>query len=158
VRLQLALRSFRHLAKLDAAADLQASISVLMGGELSHHNPLPSAETPIERVQSTGLRPKITAENLALTTALDSDPKVTTMGVRKPAPNPQFYDLATGRDLHPPTYAQFATMVVQQWMDSPGHRANIVNAQLDLLGSSARWRPSSNGAEVIYSVQVFCAL
>jgi uncharacterized protein YkwD len=157
VRLQLALRPFRHLIKLDAAADIQAGAGVLMG-ELSHHSLLPFGATPSDRIQSVGLHPKILAENLALTTALDNDPKVTTMGVRKPAPNPQFYDLATGRDLRPPTYAQFAATVVQQWMDSPGHRANIVNPQLDSLGCSARWRLSSNGVEVIYSVQVFCTL
>jgi uncharacterized protein YkwD len=56
----------------------------------------------------------------------------------------------------PHTYASFAARVVDDWMNSPPHRANLVNPELTSLGCAARTCLSWRGRqEQIYAVQVF---
>jgi uncharacterized protein YkwD len=52
--------------------------------------------------------------------------------------------------------AAFAAAVVQAWMNSPSHRANIVNPGFLSLGCGARvCRDLANRHEQIYATQVF---
>ncbi|MSU45804.1 MAG: CAP domain-containing protein [Lacunisphaera sp.] len=154
VRRQLQLRLILHLPKLDEAADLQASMGSFQL-ELSHRNPVPSLADVIDRVRSVGLKPLVAAENIALTATLDADPKTTSVVPRQEGGGPRFYDARTGRKLEAMSYAGFAAAVVRLWMESPGHRANVVNPELDFLGCSARWRKEYTGVDLLYSVQVF---
>lgn len=154
VRRQMGLRAFRHLSKLDAAADSQASMGALLV-EVSHHNPLPSLAWVRERVQAVGLKPLIVAENIALTPTLDAGARKGGIGLRSEEDKRAFFDTQTGREFPQLTYAGFAAAVVRQWMDSPGHRANLVNPELHYLGCSARWRKDYSGLDQLYSVQVF---
>ena len=56
----------------------------------------------------------------------------------------------TSRDLD-----QIASAAVQSWMDSPGHRVNLLNQQYDRTGVGAsfgKWK----GYNAVYLTQVFC--
>lgn len=156
VRQQFGRRKCRHLPQLDKAADLQAGISALLPGSLSHHNPVHELANAMDRVHAAGLNPRVVAENIALTLTLDGDPRSVSVGVRNEGGRQVLYDPRTGRLLEPRTYATFAVVVVQQWMDSPHHRANLLDRDLECLGCSARWRKDYPGLDMLYSVQVFC--
>ncbi len=157
VRRQLGLVPFTHLPKLDEAADLKATIGVLQG-ELSHENPLPLTATPADRVRAAGLSYRQVAENIARLGILDLPAGNTQLGlgVRKRQGRDEYYQLETKRTVESRTYAGFAAAVVQAWMNSPSHRANILNPEYASLGCGARaGRDLVNGHEQIYAVQVF---
>lgn len=155
VRRQLGLVPFTHLAKLDQAADLKAAIGV-MQGELSHHNPMPLTATPADRVRAVGLSYRVVAENIARLGILDLPAGTTQVGVRKREGRDEYYHLDSKRTVGPRTYAGFAAMVVQAWMNSPSHRANIVNPEFLSLGCGARTcRDLANRHEQVYATQVF---
>jgi uncharacterized protein YkwD len=155
VRGQLGLPAFTHLSKLDDAADLKAVIGAVQGG-LVHENPLPLTGTPADRVRFTGLVYQEVAENIARVPVPDVPGSRTPVGRRQRDGRTEYYHLDTGRIVENRTYAQFAAVVVQAWMDSPPHRANILSRSLVSLGCAARPCPSPDGRhEQIYAVQVF---
>lgn len=155
VRRQLGLTPFAHEPKLDRAADLKAAIGVVQT-ELTHDNPLPLTATPADRVRATGLRYRQVAENIARLGLFDLPPGVTQVGVRQRAGRPEFYRLDTKQAVQLRSYADFATAVVTSWMNSPGHRAHIVNPELTALGCAARpCRSPVVNHEQVYAVQVF---
>jgi uncharacterized protein YkwD len=155
VRQQLGLKPFTHVAKLDEAAALKAGTGVLQA-ELTHTNPLPDTATPAARVRFVGLTYRLVAENIARLGLLNVPPGVTQVGVRHRGGREEPYLLDTGRAVTPHTYASFAARVVDDWMKSPPHRANIVNPELTSLGCAARTTLSWKGRqEQIYAVQVF---
>jgi uncharacterized protein YkwD len=155
VRRRLGLPLFKHLEKLDAAAELKAAAGVLEP-ELRHESALPAHALPADRVKSVGLEYRIVAENLARLPAYDLPEGVKKVGVRKRGGREEYYRLDTGRALERRTYENFAVYVVDSWMNSPGHRANIVNAALTSLGCAARpCEAPVSGHEQVYAVQVF---
>lgn len=156
-RRRLGLPAFRHLAKLDTAADLKAAIGVFEP-EVRHESALPLTATPAERVKSTGLEYSLVAENIARLPSYDLPDGTKKLEVRKENGREVFYRTDTGRPAELHTYAGFAAYVVDSWMKSPGHRANIVNPELVALGCAARPCLSPiNGHEQVYAVQVFHA-
>lgn len=156
VRHQLGLRRFRHRTKLDEAADIQAGIGAMLTGA-DHHNPFPALAETRDRVRAVGLEYERVAENIALTMTLDMEGLGENVRVKGTGAEREFLDPRTGRPIAPLTYAGFAAAVVQQWMASPGHRANIVDPALRDFGCSAHWRKDYSGFDTIYSVQVFIA-
>lgn len=155
VRRQMGLVPFTHLAKLDEAADLKAAIGV-MQGELSHQNPIPLTATPADRVRAVGLSFREVAENIARLGILDLPAGTSQVGVRKREGRDEYYQLDTLRTVGPRTYGGFAAAVVQAWMNSPPHRANLVNPGFQSLGCGARvCRDLVNRHEQLYATQVF---
>ena len=155
VRRRLGLPLFKPLPKLDAAADLKAAAGVFEP-ELRHESALPAIATPADRIKSVGLDYRSIAENIARLPAYDLPEGVKQVGVRKRGGGEEYYRLDTGRALELRTYESFAVYAVEGWMNSPGHRANIVNPALTSLGCAAR--PCSapiSGHQQIYAVQVF---
>jgi uncharacterized protein YkwD len=131
VRVAHGLPKLRLLAELAAAADDQAAFMALTL-HLAHANWLPEQADVAERVKRRGLtEARVVAENV-LTTGFAP--------AREPAP----------------TCAEVATGIVAQWMDSPGHRANILNRQFTNLGCAARWATFVGGGG-FYAAQVFAA-
>lgn len=155
VRRQLGLVPFVHMPKLDEAADLKAAIGVVQS-ELTHDNPLPLTATPADRVRTVGLSYRQVAENIARLGLFDLPSGVSQVGVRQRAGRTEFYHLNTKQIVQLRTYADFARMVVTSWMNSPGHRAHIVNPELSALGCAARpCRSPMVNHEQVYAVQVF---
>lgn len=153
VRRELGLAPFRWLPKLNEAADLEAGVGRVYQPP-SHTNPFPMIGTPMERVKFAGLDPGYVAENIALLTIYDVPPRVGA-GVVVRDGRKQFVNPNTRKELRPATYRGFAASVVQAWMESPGHRMNIVNPLLVHLGCSVQPSVSLLGVDQLFCVQVF---
>ena len=116
--------------RLTAAANGQAAmLSIRIHG--GHDNPLASQGAPSERVAQAGLPAGLVTENAA------------TLNPRNPE---------TGRNY---TYRELAAVIVQAWMDSPGHRANLLNPALHFLGCGTRVAYLLPGQAAVYSIQDF---
>jgi hypothetical protein len=153
VRDKLGLRRFGSLPKLDEAADLEASVGRVYQPP-SHTNPFPMIGTPMERVQFVGLKPGQVAENIALLSIYDIEMSVG-VGMTVREGRRQFVHPGTHEELKPATYRKVAANVVHGWMNSPAHRANMVNPALLYLGCSAQPTASMLGVEQLFCVQVF---
>lgn len=153
VRAQLHLPAFKWRTSLNRAADIQATYCAL-SLTAGHDNPVPDLATSMDRVKYVGLTPLFVAENAALLPMLDV---VAQHGVveRLDPDGMHYFDGATAEPVHWHTYQSFAAKVVDAWMQSPGHRANIVNPSLRYLGCSGRTGRLVSGVDVIAAVQVF---
>ncbi len=60
-----------------------------------------------------------------------------------------------GRRIGAHSYASLAAQVVAQWMASPGHRANILNARLRQVGTGAGFAPGAAFCGLFYLTQDF---
>jgi len=153
VREKHGLRPFGLFPKLEAAADLAASVGKVYQPP-SHTNPFPMIGTPMERVKYVGLKPGQVAENIALLPIHDIGLNVG-VGVTVREGRRYFVHPETHEELKPSTYRKFAAVVLQGWLDSPPHRANIVNPALHYLGCSVQPTASLLGVEQLFCVQVF---
>lgn len=153
IRRQLGLNLFKRLVKLDEAADLEARLGNVVQPP-SHTNPFPMIGTPLQRVENVGLKPHQVAENIALLSIYEIDPRtgigVTTFGGRRRFVNPE-----TQEELRPATYLGLAKTVVRAWMESPGHRENLVAPTLAYLGCSVQPTITVMSVESLFCVQVF---
>lgn len=152
-RRRLGLPAFKHRMKLDEAADVQATFGSLMP-TVGHVNSLPAQASPMARVLAVGYTPGLVAENVALTPVLDAAEE-TSFAMEGEGEAKKFFDPKSGRELRPHSYASFAARVLVQWMNSPGHRANIANRDLRYLGCSARSTRNISGIRSLFSVQEF---
>jgi uncharacterized protein YkwD len=153
VRRQLGLRRFGRLKRLDEAADLQATTDAL-NQTPGHTNMVTAWATPFDRVKQVGLTPLIVSENAAILPFVDFD---FTHGYteRIIAGRKVIFSGETGLVVPPHTYASFARAIVRAWMNSPHHRANIVNPSFRYLGCSARPSKSITGLDMIAGIQDF---
>ena len=57
----------------------------------------------------------------------------------------------SGKELFPYSYYEYAKIVVEGWMNSPGHRANILNPDFEYLGcGSATYESQDNGYSMLH--------
>lgn len=105
-------------------------------GFYSHTSKIRIKRTVQDRFHLEGLNPKYYGENICSTYGLKYE-----MGrkVNPPYPTGEFtYAYTSRREKIPPhTYLSFAKEVVRLWMNSPGHRQNILNPQFTKLGCGA---------------------
>lgn len=150
-RLRLGLPAFRSLPKLDEAADLEAAVGKVYQPP-SHTNPFPMIGTPLQRAQYVGLEIAEVAENIALLPIYETDAGV---GLVIRDGKRHFVNPATQAELQPATYRGFAREVVRSWLESPSHRAHIVNPSFGYLGCSVQPSASLLGVDQLFCVQVF---
>lgn len=151
VRTLLGLKPFRGDERLGRAAETQAEIGSLFRPP-SHTNPFPFIATPVDRVRQAGLNPRRVAENIALIPVYNIPDGV---GVYQLKGDSRFRDVRTDRLIEPHSCRSYAVAVVEAWMNSPGHRENIVNPGLQFLGCAVRATKSLTGIDMIFAVQVF---
>ena len=128
LRREYGCRPLRPLPELNAAADDQAVFMALTLHAM-HHNPLRGEATAMERVRRHGLESARIAENVA------SQP----------------VDPAAG----PSACAAIAADLVESWMNSPGHRANLLSHDFTHVGCAARIAPGFGTTEYVFGAQVF---
>jgi uncharacterized protein YkwD len=118
---------------LDRAADEQAA-SMALAGEAEHDNPFPGEHNAAERAATQGVEGGHVGENVIMfPVARDTDAK-----------------------LIPCTYAEYAARLVDAWMNSPGHRANILEPRFTQIGCAARLAHGAIAANMrVYACQVF---
>lgn len=137
------------------AADLQAQI-MAKTGEISHENRNPQYATLGQRLAAVGLKPRFAAENLAYTFAVQYR-SGERLYVREENGEKVFSYRPAGPPLAPHTYVSFAKAVVDQWMDSPGHRRNLLHREPKFLGVGCRPAKDEAGLPMVYCCQVFYA-
>lgn len=106
-------------------------------GFYSHTSKIRIKRTVLDRFHLEGLNPKFYGENICSTYGLQYQ---TGRKVNPPYPSGEFtYAFTSRREVIPPhTYLSFAKSVVKLWMESPGHRQNILNPNFKSLGCGAR--------------------
>lgn len=122
---------------------------------LGHENRWdPSLKTPLDRILKVGLKPRYLAENVAMEY------------VRNMGPGQDFYTRTEngatvfsatpdGPPIPMHSYVTFAEMLLDGWMNSPGHRANILSEPPRRLGCAGEPARDANGMEKLYCAQVF---
>ena len=135
VRIEHGLPALRHLDALDAAAGEQATYLEL-SHTVGHQNPFPDEHDIGQRITHVGLASSHATEN----------------AIRMPARRP---DDEAVRDY---TYAEYAAFLLEGWMNSPGHRANLLDPHVNCLGCAARISHGIvPGDPTVYATQVFYA-
>lgn len=138
--------------RLDAAARMQAA-DMAQYGFLSHTNPhRPGGRTPGERAQLAGFQFRFLAENVATHFAIQYQSGKTVYRVQT---GTGYSYRPNGPPISRHTYRSFASTLLDQWMNSPGHRRNILSDQPRQFGSDCRLEREKNGLDQFYCVQVF---
>lgn len=123
-----------------------------------HTSPIRFRRTLRDRLNRAGINPKYIGENICSTFGLQYEPG---KKVSKPLRPGEFrYMNTANREIIPPhTYLSFAKSVVKLWMDSPGHRQNILNPIFTSMGCGAYvyFEKSFYGMPYFMAVQNFIA-
>ena len=136
------------------AAEIQAQL-MKQTGDVSHeHAKNPKYATLTQRLTAVGLKPRFAAENIAYTFAVQYH-SGDHLYVRQENGQKVFSDKPNGPSLAPHSYMSFAKSVVDQWMNSPGHRENLLHREPRFLGVSCRPAKGESGLPMIYCCQVF---
>lgn len=118
--------------------------------KLSHKSTVRGRRTLRDRVGSTGLATRAAAENLALLPLFDLTPRfriVDSKGCLFTSPD--------GTRLTPHSYESFAEKVVAMWMDSPGHRRNLLSRSTSHMAAAASVRSERKSCGTVYVTQLF---
>ena len=143
-------QGLRWNATLEKAASAYAEESA-RGGFLAHEHPSNSAmRLPDQRVAAAGGANPITSENLAWIPGYPIGPD---QGVH--VRQGGYSITADGPLLRPHTYASLARTVVEGWLNSPGHRANLLDRNAREVGCGSYMTPDANGMSMVTFVQKF---
>ncbi len=123
---------------------------------VSHQHPDESKETLSDRFDFLGIKGRYFAENVAMTFGIQYKSGAP-LYPRRENGRKILSDAAGGAPIPPHSYLSFAEALLDEWMDSPGHRKNIVATEPAFLGVSCLHDRTSDGMDRIYSVQVFFA-
>jgi uncharacterized protein YkwD len=142
-RVKAGLPTFQHLGTLEAAAT-DHSADMARRNYFSHKSKgLLFRKSVAERTDAAGVGTRRVAENIAML------PTFRQMQV--------FRRTDTGASrvtMDTNTYDQLATWALEQWMESPGHRQNILNPELRYLGVGTALG-DRNGVPYVYLTQNF---
>lgn len=117
------------------AARLQ-SAAMAEHGFVGHENPIDAElRTPMDRARRAGLIPKFLAENVA-NAFLRAYEEGTQVHVRTENGKRVLSEEPGGPPIPMQDYVGFAKALLDDWMDSPGHRKNILHSAPEYLGSA----------------------
>lgn len=156
VRRRFGLKRLRTLPRLRGAAEVQAFTNALTG-VASHANPLAGRASAWDRVRRQGLLPTMVLENVAITLVRQPESGGAVRIVVADDGARTRRDDLTGEQLPWPTYAELAQRIVQQWMDSPPHRVNVLHPEVRYLACGTELARSPLGGEIVHAIQVFMA-
>ncbi|MEN7548919.1 CAP domain-containing protein [Rapidithrix thailandica] len=98
----------------------------------SHKSKVKGKRTMTDRLNAAGLVNTFAAENIAYTFAIQLTPNRAVYG---PSQNGGYFSYQyKGAPIPTHTYLSFAKSILQEWMNSPGHRANILDRNYRYLG------------------------
>ena len=122
-------------------------------GFFGHASPVPGRATMGQRLRASGVRYRAAAENLATAKRLeigDGQP-VYPLGTDRCA-----YSLTPrGRRVPVRTYDSLARNLVTRWLESPGHRRNLLNPAYTRHGASGVIDPTGRICDTISATQLF---
>jgi uncharacterized protein YkwD len=159
-RVAAGLPALAPLPAAQTAAQWQAQF-MAQTGMVSHVNTIdPNRRNLEDRARAAGIAYRFVAENAAMNFAVAYEPHRPFFTRPGPAGAPLFSYSIHGPPLAFHTYAGLARAVVAQWLNSPGHRRNLLSREPSYLGCAAApgARDVSHGLGNIYCAQVFVAL
>jgi uncharacterized protein YkwD len=122
---------------------------------IEHLNPYePKLREPTDRVRRHGGKNPYVAENLAQLPIIDMPGKSFRVFVIDQK-NYLYSGSAGGKPVPRHSYASFAREAVKSWMNSPGHRANLLNKENLEIGCGAAMVKKKNKVPMINAVQLF---
>jgi uncharacterized protein YkwD len=128
------LSVFKHSPALERAA-FGHSRDMVEHDFFSHYSPLSGKRDLQDRLALVGIRNTYMAENIAYTFGIEYEAG---RGVYNPAQNGGYFSYSyKGDPILNHSYLGLASEVVTQWMNSPGHRRNILNRNYIFLGAGA---------------------
>ena len=119
---------------------------------VAHEDPFDaSRRTPKDRALRAGVKNPMVSENLATNATIDytSGQKVYHKGIPG-----EFRASPEGPLLSTHTYATLAKRLVEQWLNSPGHRKNLLDPSVVELGCGVAFQWENN-FPMVYAVQNF---
>lgn len=134
-RIKSGLSPLSHSLEVQSAAAGHAG-DMVTHRFYSHSSPVKSKKTVGDRIALEGIQPKYYGENISKTFAIryEAGKKI----VKPKIPGQFFYSPSIKTDPIPPhSYHSFAEYIVLHWMNSPGHRQNILNPNFTHLGCGA---------------------
>lgn len=149
-RVRLGRRALRREALLEQASLLHSQ-RMTDHGFFDHIDPYSaSLRTPPDRARAVGVANPMTAENLVETPGFPyrSGQLVYPLGGRA-----RFSKTPGGPPIRQHTYVSFARAAIKQWLDSPGHRKNLLSPDAVSVGCAAtlEWRddfPTYNAVQL----------
>lgn len=152
-RLENDLSALKYDPKVRKAARIQAE-GILRVGKISHLHPDENKKTLEDRLKIVGLTGRFWAENVAMIFAIKYE--AGTPYFPRMRDGEEIYSVkANGPPIPPHTYQSFAVSLLDSWMDSPGHRKNILSEDPTELGCECLPAPAGGGPRRMFGVQVF---
>jgi len=121
----------------------------------SHTSVVSGKKSLSDRVKLAGLEPWGVGENIATSFGLDY---ISNTPVYSPKQNNGYFSYTyQGDPILAHTYLSYAQAVVQQWMNSSGHRANILSTSFKSLGTGCSHYSDKSFymMDMFHAVQVF---
>ncbi len=137
---------------LREAAIIQADNMTALD-QFSHVTSAPGAETMQQRFDMAGVTYRRAAENII--TGFFMQYVARSSYYTEDAELCLFVDYDTGRPLQRHTYATLGEALVMRWMDSPGHRANILTPGITRHGAAMAPSVDKSLCGGLMAVQVF---
>lgn len=144
------------LAKLAPASGLRRqaskhSVWMARSGKLSHKASGGSSRTLSKRLKSSGLKYKTGAENIGVMRLYNIDGR--RFMIR--SSGKCVFTTPSGKPIGRHSYRSLAQLAVREWMESPGHRKNILRRNLRHTGAGAGIRPNSRHCGAVFLTQIF---
>lgn len=154
-RVENGLAALSYHAKVRKAA-LQHSRLMAKHGVLSHATPKSKKDIqPVERLRKMGLDPRYSAENIGFDFLVQYESGREFYLREGKDGAMQFSYEPQGPALPPHTYLSFAKLIVQEWLDSPEHRKNLLSPHPRFLGIGAALHQVEKNMDRIYATQNF---
>ncbi|MCG6882652.1 MAG: CAP domain-containing protein [Silicimonas sp.] len=119
--------------------------------KLAHVSGVRGASTLKERVRSAGIRATYGAENIGMIHRYRIDDK----RIKIVSAGRCQFATRSGQILPSHTYASLARYSVQRWMNSPGHRKNILNRDVSRVSTAASFDPKARYCGLFWMTQNF---
>lgn len=119
--------------------------------QLTHRSTVAGSATLKQRLKKAGLRFKTGAENIGMVHRYQIDNKrfkIVNSGACQ-------FTTYQGQPLPAHSYASLARHVVNLWMNSPGHRKNILNRQVTKMSSAVAFDPNAQYCGRFWLTQKF---
>ena len=113
-------------------------------GKLSHTSTVRGRRKLMDRLRASGLRFRTGTENIGMVPRYRIDGgrfRVLDAGACR-------FATAAGKALPPHSYASLARHVVAMWMNSPGHRRNVLDPQVRRVATAAAPQPAPHCGRV----------
>lgn len=146
------LNALKHLPGLEAAA-VDHCQDMARLGFFSHQSPVAGRRTPVDRMKNHGIDTGFRAENIAQLFAIQYESGRPVYG---PQQNGGYFSYKLkGEPIPAHTYNSFAKEVLTGWMNSPGHRENILFPEFRYMGAGTKLLFGNGGMPMVFAAQNF---